>query len=192
MLRLYYELPFSNIHSLQNNFRLTLKSNAELRESMAVSHNVNEFRCVVKQLEDKFTKCHNGSEPFADDRNTSDETEMTEHCNLSLPPWVCQPYIRMEPEEHKKLLKEKERIASELDIGQKREYFDEDGNQISRKLSKKLRRVSRRPHRPKYNGERALELCSSDDCDNPMVIWEKKNNLFYFLFDLFAPFSYRE
>lgn len=143
-----------------------MKSNAELRESMAVSHNVNEFRCVVKQLEDKFTKFHNGLEPFAD------ENELTEDCNLSLPPWICQPYIRMKPEEHKKLLKEKERIASELDVGQKREYFDEDGNQISRKLSKKLRRVSRRPHRPKYKGERALELCSDDDCVNPAVIFD--------------------
>lgn len=135
---------------------------------MAVSHKVNEFRCVVKQLEEKFLKFHNGIEFFIDE--TDIKRELIGDCNLSLPPWFCQPYIRMEPHEHKKLLAEKEKKATDPAVRLKRQYFDEDGNRISRKLSKKLRRVMRRPHKPKHKVERSLELCSKEECVNPLVI----------------------
>lgn len=135
---------------------------------MAVSHNVEDFRRVVKQLEEKFLKFHNGIEFFIDESNNA--TELIIDCNLSLPPWLCQPYIRMEPDEHKKLLAEKEKKATDPALKLKRQYFDEDGNQISRKFSKKLRRVNRRPHKPKHKIERSLELCSREECVNPVVI----------------------
>lgn len=92
--------------------------------------------------------------------------------NLRLPPWICQPYIRMKPEEHIKLVAEKQRIAEDPER-QKTEYFDAEGQQISRKMMKKLRRQSRRPNGKgmRCKAERVLPLCrNTEDCVNPMVI----------------------
>lgn len=92
--------------------------------------------------------------------------------NLRLPPWICQPYIRMEPEEHIKLVAEKQRIAEDPERS-KQKYFDDEGHEITRKKMKKLRRASRRPNARgmRRKAERKLPLCkNSEECANPMVI----------------------
>lgn len=74
-------------------FRLNLKSNAELREAMAVSHKPNDFREVVKVLEEKFLPFHLGHKLYLDEQ-TSYSTEFRADevsFNLNLPPWLCQP-----------------------------------------------------------------------------------------------------
>lgn len=48
-----------------------------------------------------------------------------------------------------------------------KKYYDDRGQQISRKLMKKLRRVKRRPHKPEGHHERNTELCGV--CSNPIV-----------------------
>lgn len=145
---------------------------------MATSHNVNEFRAVVKLLKDKYWPMHEGIQNYSDDDL---ELSSDRNCNLSLPPWLCQPYIRMEPEEHKKVLAEKQRIA-EHPLTVKRQYFDNEGNAISRKLSKRLRRVNRRPNKPARGlkkDERKLELCSKNNCVNPVVRYRNCGFLFF-------------
>lgn len=88
--------------------------------------------------------------------------------NLSLPPWICQPYIRMEPEKHIQYIAEKERQAAERE---KLEYFDDDGHKISKNVLKRLKRANRRPNangmRPKTN--HSFEICSALKCANPTV-----------------------
>lgn len=51
----------------------------------------------------------------------------------------------------------------------KREFIDEEGNQISRKRMKKLRRVARRPNQTSQTPKirRASILCA--ECPNPKV-----------------------
>lgn len=75
----------------------------------------------------------------------------------------------MEPNEHKRIQAEKFRIAEDP-ATIKREFFDMEGNKISRKLSKKLKRLYRRPtHRTcTTKNQRNLELCSID-LINPVV-----------------------
>lgn len=89
-------------------------------------------------------------------------------CNLSLPPWICQPYIRMEPEKHIKYIAEKEREAAQRE---KIEYFDDDGNKISRNVMKRLQKTSRKPNangmRQKTN--RGFDICADLKCKNPTV-----------------------
>lgn len=91
-------------------------------------------------------------------------------CNLYLPPWICQPYVRMDPNDHVKLLAEKQKAAE--DPERVRPVFvDDEGNEISRKLMKKLRRSSRRPNAKgmRCKDERSLPLCQSGtECVNPM------------------------
>lgn len=139
---------------------------------MAVSHKVDEFRKVVLELEAEFMPYHMGEKIFNFSEPTNGlQVSANDSYNLSLPPWVCQPYIRMEPDEHKRVMAEKVRIAEDPDR-KKREFFDDVGNKISRKLSKKLKRVVRRPNYVPGTSrlERYLELCTnSGDCVNPVV-----------------------
>lgn len=71
----------------------------------------------------------------------------------------------MQPEQHIKLVEEKQKES------EKRQYEDADGNPISRKRMKKLRRIARRPEKP--DGvtycHKNLNLCSATDCVNPLV-----------------------
>lgn len=51
---------------------------------------------------------------------------------------------------------------------EKRSYKDEEGNEISRKRLKKLRRISRRPNKPPVQPKkRGSSLC--EYCPNPLV-----------------------
>lgn len=127
-----------------------------------------EFRACVDQLREVFERYHNGSETYVEEE--SDEN-VERDCNLSLPPWICQPYIRMEPDEHIKLLAVKQKLAEDPERV-RQEYFDDDGRKISRKLMKRLLRSSRRPNAKglRSKEERSIPLCSrTKDCVNPMV-----------------------
>lgn len=74
----------------------------------------------------------------------------------------------MAPNEHKRIQAEKFRIAEDP-ATVKREFFDLDGNKISRKLSKKMKRKNRRPNGScTTKKQRILELCAID-LINPVV-----------------------
>lgn len=142
-----------------------------LREQIATMHTVNEFRSVVNALKDKFEPYHNGKDLY--DPEIMESITNTDDYNLCLPPWICQPYIRMKPDDHIALLAEKQRIADDPERV-KTEYYDSHGQPISRKRMKKLRRASRKPDAEhnvlRTKGERQFELCTREEpCLNPMV-----------------------
>lgn len=139
-----------------------LEENNETRELLATGQGLNHFRQVCVNIKTNYLPYHEGLRHFSDEENIS-----RIGFNLILPPWICQPYIRMPPEEHKQRL---EFINSNnVENVDKRIYEDSDGNIISRKKMKKLRRVLRRPvnnnGRPSY---RSGLLCCSINCPNPM------------------------
>uniref|UniRef100_A0A182RRK5 tRNA-dihydrouridine(16/17) synthase [NAD(P)(+)]-like n=1 Tax=Anopheles funestus TaxID=62324 RepID=A0A182RRK5_ANOFN len=131
-----------------------LKSNAALREKLAGSHSVAEFRSVVIQLEQKYLPYHEGKQLWmGEDENEEEHDQAPEgkapqtikqDHNLHLPPWLCQPYMRAPPEVHRQKLEEAHRLANDP-TREKRQFFDAHGNEISRKRMKKMRRVQRRP-----------------------------------------------
>ncbi|CAO1384036.1 unnamed protein product [Diamesa serratosioi] len=135
---------------------LGLKDNSDKREVMATSHTLVEFRGVVDYLKTKYLPYHEGREIW-------NESEIeTIDCNLSLPPWICQPYVRIPPEEYKQRMEEKQKQAEE---NEKQQFFDKDGNKISRKHMKKLKRLSRRP-RTNETADRHNEVCVREKCGN--------------------------
>lgn len=87
----------------------------------------------------------------------------------ALRPWLCQPYIRASPESHRQKIAEKQLEAIDPNRT-KRQYFDNAGNEISRKRMKKLRRRQRRPSKTdaqiQLRHERHLEYCTQ--CANPL------------------------
>uniref|UniRef100_A0A182LUH3 tRNA-dihydrouridine(16/17) synthase [NAD(P)(+)]-like n=1 Tax=Anopheles culicifacies TaxID=139723 RepID=A0A182LUH3_9DIPT len=143
-----------------------LKSNAELREKLAGSHSVAEFRSVVIQLEQKYLPYHEGKKLWmGEDENDEDNDQPEEDKasptikqdqNLHLPPWLCQPYMRAPPEVHRQKLEEAHRLANDP-TREKRQFFDAHGNEISRKRMKKMRRVQRRPKNKNRAKQRALD-----------------------------------
>lgn len=141
---------------------LNLDRNRDLREAIATSHSLSDFRVAVHQLQTIFQPYHDGAVRFEDDQSGS--------FDVRFPPWMCQPYIRAEPEVHKRVLAEKfER--SEDPQRERPIYLDDEGNQISRKSSKKLKRLVRRPNyvRGSLRREKAMQLCTNvTKCGNPV------------------------
>lgn len=137
---------------------MCLPSNVQQRQKMAISGTKTEFREIVNHLKEKY-------EPFHEGHSTWDgepDVNNTPDYNLKIPPWICQPYYRMPPEEH---LQKLEDIQKSIDKCGKRKYFDDDGNAISRKHMKKLRKMSKRM-RNKEHHNRHGEICIFYRCKN--------------------------
>lgn len=123
---------------------------------MAQAMSIEAFRAVVSHLRDKYRPFHEGKTVWISELPDNNESD----CNLKMPPWICQPYYRPPPAEARQMLAEKQE-AAERRVKQK--YFDKDGNAISRKKMKKLKRLEKRA---KIKIERHGELCTKSDCDN--------------------------
>ncbi|XP_060832829.1 tRNA-dihydrouridine(16/17) synthase [NAD(P)(+)]-like isoform X7 [Bombus pascuorum] len=136
---------------------LCLAENKEERENLARNSTMESFRNVVYALRDRYLPYHEGRLIW--------QEKMSDH-NLKLPPWLCQPYIRHLPEENVQKL-EIERIETQNETV-KRKFRDEEGNEISRKRLKKLKRIARRPNRPAIIVKRGSDLCC--DCPNPVSL----------------------
>lgn len=153
-------LILSLYNSLFN--RLALKQNQGIRDEVATAQTIEQFRSCVSRLKESFEPYHTGQLVWI---NSDDETR---DYNLSLPPWICQPYIRMEPEKHIEYIAIKQREAAEK---VKEEYYDDDGQPISKNVMKRLKKASRKPN---ANGMRqrsghSFQLCSGTKCANPTV-----------------------
>lgn len=143
-----------------------MKGNSEIRNDVGVAQTVAQFRGCVDKIKAKFEPYHTGKSIWQSESDATDDNQILNY-NLSLPPWICQPYIRLDPVKHMEKLAEAQRLAAIPDRP-KEEYFDSEGRKITRKLMKKLRRKSRRTrtNMARNKDERLMELCG---CDNPIV-----------------------
>uniref|UniRef100_A0A1A9WW05 tRNA-dihydrouridine(16/17) synthase [NAD(P)(+)]-like n=1 Tax=Glossina brevipalpis TaxID=37001 RepID=A0A1A9WW05_9MUSC len=145
---------------------LNLRPNADLREELAVANELEKFHRVVQKVQQKYEPYHEGLKPY-EKEEFDPSVPIEEHAyNMYLPPWLCQPYIRLSPEIHKQVIAEKARLAEDPSR-EKRQYYDNEGKEISRKRMKKLRRRFRRPDKPEGKHDRHLENCQQCCC-NPL------------------------
>jgi tRNA-dihydrouridine synthase 1 len=134
---------------------LSIPSNNNLRIQLGAANTTEEFRRITKVIKDMYEPFHEGLSVWSDTTEYDSE-------NLVLPPWLCQPYVRVCPEKH---LKKVEENSNKQEV--KRRFKDSEGNQISRKRMKKLRRISRRPPKPDcVQTEKNLIKCAK--CVNPL------------------------
>ena len=72
---------------------MNLKTNSDIREALAVAHKPNEFRDVIKALEEKFLPFHLGHKVYVNEPYSFEKEFREEEIsfNLNLPPWLCQP-----------------------------------------------------------------------------------------------------
>ena len=134
---------------------------------MALCHTVTEFKNVVQILEEKYSPYHEGIKIW-------DENDEITDYNLKLPPWLCQPYFRPPPEEHIQKMEEFQKKADDPNR-EKRVFYDDEGNEISRKKMKKMQRIARRPNRIgrtkeeiEQRARRFDDHCEGDFCTNPV------------------------
>ncbi|CAG9783778.1 unnamed protein product [Diatraea saccharalis] len=139
----------------------TFQDNSDIRQLLAVGQILDDFKQVCLKIKEKYVQYHEGKINFG-----SYESITRNGFNLILPPWICQPYVRISPEEHTKKM---DTISKCQVIESKRIFEDPDGNVISRKKMKKLRKIMRRPEKEErqQNG-RSGEICINNTCPNPL------------------------
>jgi len=145
-----------------------VRSNHDLREVIAKSHSLEEFRGAVEKVKDRYIMYQEG------DHTEFVEPEELELFKLKYPVWLCQPYVRPPPDvylEKMRMLAEKERKAREelvklLGVGEKRSVDGnvEESNQLSKKKQKKL---ERNPRKGVSKGRENTDLCCGLACKNP-------------------------
>ncbi|RVE53065.1 hypothetical protein evm_002363 [Chilo suppressalis] len=140
----------------------TFQDNSDIRELLATGQNLEHFREVSLKIKEKYLQYHEGKAHFENSDNIT-----RNGFDLILPPWICQPYVRISPEEHTK--KMDTLCKNQFVNDSKRIFEDPDGNAISRKRMKKLRKIMRRPVKEdeQHNG-RSGEICTNGTCRNPL------------------------
>lgn len=129
-----------------------------MRTKMAISGDNDEFREIAKYLREKYEPFHEGYSTWDGE---PDENHVPDY-NLTIPPWICQPYYRIPPEEHIQKMEECQKLAEKCE---KRKYFDDDGNAISKKHMKKLKKISKKL-RNNEEKNRHEEICIFEKCSN--------------------------
>lgn len=79
-----------------------MPENNNIRISLGAANTLTEFKRIVNLIKDKYLPYHSGLIKW--EQTIEDGTE-----NLVLPPWLCQSYVRMSPEEHLKKVDEKQK-----------------------------------------------------------------------------------
>ncbi|KAJ2952716.1 hypothetical protein O0L34_g7059 [Tuta absoluta] len=139
----------------------TFLENNETREVLATAQNLEDFKRVCVEIKDKYSPYHEGKNHFGNEDNIT-----RRGFDLILPPWICQPYVRMSPEEHTQKM---EKCTQVNNIQIKRPHEGPNGEVLSRKKMKKMRRVCRRPNRGDQESiGRSGEICVNESCPNPL------------------------
>lgn len=158
---------------------LCLPENFELRSDLATGSNLSDFRSTVLQLRDRYLPFHEGTKTWPGDTGIG--------YNLILPPWICQPYVRITPEEHLKKLVDKQNRNADVNqfeeesgsaeaekenqdgIAMKRpregSVESTDSKNMSKKNMKKLRKLQHNPNK-NFHSRRGVDKCV--DCPNPV------------------------
>lgn len=132
---------------------------------MSIARDIESFRSVVKHIAEKYQPIHDGLIVWDGEQQSDDYVP---DYNLKIPPWLCQPYYRKSPEER---AREKEMEAEmmeedskhEVKEKKKKQYYDREGNVISKKYMKKLKRLE---HRTRVKKDRHDVVCQAERCTN--------------------------
>ncbi|XP_022114378.2 tRNA-dihydrouridine(16/17) synthase [NAD(P)(+)]-like isoform X1 [Pieris rapae] len=134
------------------------------REILATAQNLDDFKTVSQMLKDKYLPYHLGELVFSNNENLT-----RQGFNLILPPWICQPYVRMSPEAHTEKMDNIYKKQNN-NCESKRSLEDPEGNPISRKKMKKLLKIIRKPSKADSEKQprRTGVICSNEICPNPL------------------------
>ncbi|XP_065226546.1 tRNA-dihydrouridine(16/17) synthase [NAD(P)(+)]-like isoform X2 [Planococcus citri] len=125
-----------------------VSENEDLRQGIALGKNKDTFLETTLKIKERFETLHQNGASWSNN-NVSDD------CNVHLPPWICQPWVRMAPELHlEKMLRLSNRAKEErlngtnekenVQSSSKRELEGdtEDSEGVSKKKQKKMAKKS--------------------------------------------------
>ena len=141
-----------------------IRTNFDLREVIAKSHSLDEFKSAVEEVRNRYIQYQEGVLQFK-------QPEELEIFNLKYPPWICQPYVRPPPEvylEKMRKLAEEERREREERLkceGEKRNV--EEGEETIQLSKKKQKKLERNPRKEFSKGRENNKLCCGLSCNNP-------------------------
>merc|ERR1719186_414600 len=141
-----------------------IRTNFDLREVIAKSHSLDEFKSAVEEVRNRYIQYQEGVLQFK-------QPEELEIFNLKYPPWICQPYVRPPPEvylEKMRRLAEEERREREERLkceGEKRNV--EEGEETIQLSKKKQKKMERNPRKAFSKGRENTTLCCGLSCSNP-------------------------
>lgn len=146
---------------------LCLPSNKDVRFELANKSTLEDFRKVATVIRDRYKPFHDGIEVWKEG--------YCDHYDLSLPPWLCKPYVRPPPEEYFKKMTELQNKAleakktlekeGESSAKKRREGSPNAKDHSSKKKYKKLLKFSNKANSVK----RVVVICTNESCSNPMV-----------------------
>ncbi|KAI5721812.1 hypothetical protein M8J77_025968 [Diaphorina citri] len=127
---------------------LTLPENSDVRLLVGKTNHIKDLRKAVDMLRERFIDYHEGRKLWP----PPNYPMSSNHYNLSLPPWICQPYVRPTPEQQE--MKRREQPMEEKVKG------------YSASRLKKKRKLEAKEHWAK---RKKPELCTSvkKKCGNP-------------------------
>lgn len=83
---------------------LCMPENFDIRYRLSKTSRAEDMIRVVEDLRERMSPYHRGERPWEPDPG-SDQAQ------LPMPPWLCQPYVRIPPEEHLKKVQESQQRA---------------------------------------------------------------------------------
>lgn len=94
-----------------------MPENFDIRHRLSKTSTATEMVEVVEMLKERMEPYSTGERPWTPEPD-SDQTR------LPFPPWLCQPYVRIPPEQHLKKIKESQKRALEK-ARQQKEHGEE-------------------------------------------------------------------
>jgi len=132
---------------------LQLKENFDIREIIAKSGKLEDFREGVLELRRRYIDHHKGDSPFPD------QEEIMKRLNIKLPPWICQPYVRQPPDEYKEKMAKitEEQKKDQASQGPPAKRLNENGEEILSK--RKQKKMEKNPYKTFSKERRGCALC---------------------------------
>ena len=96
-----------------------MPENFDLRYRLSKTSRVEDMISVVEDLRDRMSPYHSGERPWEPDPGS-------DQARLPMPPWLCQPYVRITPEEHLKKIQESQQRALQIQRQKEEEQEEEE------------------------------------------------------------------
>jgi len=138
---------------------LQIEENFDLREMIAKTSELSQFREAVVKLKERYIDYYLGTKEYSNE-------EQQARLNIKLPPWICQPYVRQSPEEYKakmaKIREEQAKTGADKTLPPTTpavKRINENGEEEVILSKRKQKKMERNPHKAFSKERRGCKLC---------------------------------
>jgi len=137
---------------------LSWDKSLHLREVLAKGSTPEELKTVVDNLKELYLPYQSGAQEWSPPADHS-------LAKLPFPPWQCQPYVRLPPEEHVEKMKN---IATQMKRAREEAGDNQQDPPQGGLSKKKLKKLAKNPNKQFRVGREVLQICNA--CPNPMGV----------------------